>query len=74
MPRRKKYEPKKTDESKKTYGPKKTDGSKKTDEPKKTDGPNKTKYVLAWLHGMPCCVWPVEVVGDGVFCRCDNMM
>ena len=31
------------------------------------------KYVLAWLYGMPYCVWPVEVVGVGVFCRCDNM-
>ena len=53
---------------------------KKTDEPKKTDAyesPNvvANKYVLArLLHGMPYCVWPVEVVGDGVFCRCDNIM
>ena len=49
--------------------------SRKTDEPKKTDAyVVANKYVLACLHGMPNCVWPVEVVGDGVFCRCDNMM
>ena len=46
---------------------------KKTDESDESPHVVTDKYVLAWLYGMPYCVWPVEVVGVGVFCRCDNM-